>query len=63
VSELGPMSEAGVGLACQECRFQTAHEDKADAHYALTGHPIAFDYIGHESDWPTLPPSSEAADV
>lgn len=48
----GPMSEAGVGLACLDCTFQTAHERKADAHYSLTGHRIAFDYIDHESEWP-----------
>lgn len=51
--DFGPMSEAGVGLVCSECSFQTADERKADAHYALTGHLIAFDYVSHESPWPT----------
>lgn len=51
---LGPLSEAGVGLACQQCRFQTADERKADAHNALTGHRIAIDYIDHESAWPEV---------
>lgn len=61
--DFGPTSEAGVGLVC-ECGFQTADERKADAHYSLTGHLIAFDYLDlerGESDWPTLPRSSDVA--
>lgn len=54
MSHLGPMSEAGVGLDCLDCEFQTEDERKADAHYSLTGHRIAIDYIDHESEWPTL---------
>jgi uncharacterized ferredoxin-like protein len=50
---LGPTAEAGVGLDCLDCSFQTADERKADAHNALTGHRIAIDYIDHESEWPT----------
>lgn len=53
-SGLGPMSEAGVGLVCHDCSFQTINEAKADAHYSLTGHMIAIDYTDHESEWPTL---------
>ena len=49
----GPMSEAGVGLDCLDCEFQTEDESKADAHFALTGHRIAIDYIDHESEWPS----------
>jgi hypothetical protein len=51
--DLGPLSEAGVGFVCLDCAFQTAEERKADAHFSLSGHQIAIDYIDHESDWPT----------
>lgn len=33
--EFGPMAEAGVGLDCLDCEFQTAHEAKADAHQRI----------------------------
>jgi hypothetical protein len=52
--EMGPMSEAGVGLVCQDCSFQSTNEAKADAHYSLTGHLIAIDYTDRESEWPEL---------
>lgn len=61
MSDLGPMSEPGVGLVCTDCDFQTASEAKADAHYALTGHLIAIDYMAFESDWPKLPRSEGLA--